>query len=375
MSEATSVPKTDANRLAKAVDTDKARGEYVDPRLARATVGQYADKWWDTIDVKPKTRQVYEGHLRNWVLPQFANLPVAEVDKGAVRAFAKSITDAGMSTSTRDGSIKVLRLVLGYAMENGAIKTNPAWRLKLSRGPAAELHFLIPEQVDALARAIQEPLGQPRFNRYETVPEYRLLIYFAAYTGLRAGEIEALRVKHLDLRTGRVTVADSLAELHDGSLSFGGSTKTGRIRVVRMPRFLTQRMAAHVAGRAADALVFAAAEGGPMRHSNFYVRHFLPAVHRAGLPDGVRFHDLRHTHVSILIGLGAHPKAIMERLGHSSITVTLNTYGHLFPELEETLVDGLQELAEGTHTIAPISRSKRALKRRAEVGCRELRPS
>ena len=60
------------------------------------------------------------------------------------------------------------------------------------------------------------------------------------------------------------------------------------------------------------------------------------------MPEGVRFHDLRHTHVSILIGLGAHPKAIMERLGHSSITVTLNTYGHLFPELDESLTEGLE---------------------------------
>ena len=69
--------KTDANRFAQAVETDKARGEFVDPRLARATVGHYADEWWDTLDVRPKTRQVYEGHLRNWVLPQFANVPVA----------------------------------------------------------------------------------------------------------------------------------------------------------------------------------------------------------------------------------------------------------------------------------------------------------
>jgi integrase len=108
-----------------------------------------------------------------------------------------------------------------------------------------------------------------------------------------------------------------------------------------MPKSLAKRMMNHMAGRSADDLVFPAAEGGPMRHSNFYVRHFLPAVRRAGLPEGVRFHDL---HVSILIGLGAHPKAIMERLGHSSITVTLNTYGHLFPELDESLTEGLEDV-------------------------------
>src|SRR5205823_11229795 len=99
-----------------------------------------------------------------------------------------------------------------------------------SKGPRSEMHFLTVDQVDALAQAIQEPLGQPRFDRYDTAPDYGLLVHFAAYTGLRAGEIQALRVKNLDLGSGRVTVADSLTELHDGSLSFGGSTKTGKVR-------------------------------------------------------------------------------------------------------------------------------------------------
>jgi hypothetical protein len=134
-----------------------------------------------------------------------------------------------------------------------------------------------------------------------------------------------------------------------------------------MPRSLNERIAAHVAGRPREALVFPAAEGGPMRHSNFYVRHFLPACQRAGLPEGTRFHDLRHSHVSILIGLGSHPKAIMERLGHSSITVTLNTYGHLFPELEESLVDGLEARVQSTLQTeeAVASRRPRARKRAA----------
>jgi integrase len=84
-----------------------------------------------------------------------------------------------------------------------------------------------------------------------------------------------------------------------------------------MPMSLAERMTHHMAGRSADDLVFPAAEGGPMRHSNFYVRHFLPAVQRAGLPEGVRFHDLRHTHVSILkmsdVALGASFGIVCDR--------------------------------------------------------------
>ena len=82
--------------------------------------------------------------------------------------------------------------------------------------------------------------------------------------------------------------------------------------------------------------------GTPLRHNLFYVRHFKPAVVRAGLPEGLRFHDLRHTCAALLVAQAAHPKAIMERLGHSSIQVTLDRYGHLFPSLDESLTEGLE---------------------------------
>ena len=83
-------------------------------------------------------------------------------------------------------------------------------------------------------------------------------------------------------------------------------------------------------------------EGAELR--NLYDRHFKPAVRRAGLPDETRFHDLRHTCAALLIALGAHPKAILERLGHSSITVTLDRYGHPFPSLDEAPTTGLEDL-------------------------------
>ena len=92
-----------------------------------------------------------------------------------------------------------------------------------------------------------------------------------------------------------------------------------------------------------DGLVFTDSRGGALRHSNFYRRHFRPAVERAGLPCATRFHDLRHTCAALLIAQGAHPLAIKERLGHSSITVTIDTYGGLFPSVDEALADGLED--------------------------------
>jgi site-specific recombinase XerD len=86
-------------------------------------------------------------------------------------------------------------------------------------------------------------------------------------------------------------------------------------------------------------VVFTFEAGGLVSHANWYRSHCRPAVKRAGLPDDVRYHDLRHTYARLLIAEGAHPRAIMERLGHSSIQVTLGTYGHLFPTLDEALTE------------------------------------
>jgi site-specific recombinase XerC len=92
-----------------------------------------------------------------------------------------------------------------------------------------------------------------------------------------------------------------------------------------------------VANKGAEDFVFSAPNGGPIRHGNFYARHFKPAVVQAGLPETVRLHDLRHSYASFLIAEGAHPRAIFERMVHSTITVTLDRYGHLLPKLEQHL--------------------------------------
>ena len=149
-----------------------------------------------------------------------------------------------------------------------------------------------------------------------------------------------------------------------------GPTKTYARRTVALPRFLID-MLAPVA--ASSGLVFEAPEGGPIRQSNFYRRTFIPAAVASGLGEmlpgpkgkpatysGLRFHDLRHTTVALLVAQGAHPLAIKERLGHSSITVTLDQYGHLLPSLDEALTEGLdrtyREAAEDRLRTAALGR-------------------
>lgn len=324
-----------AREFASSVEAAKAHGEYVSPRLSKQPLGLVADQWWSTTKLAPKTTETYESTLRTWVLPYFASMPVAAIDKASVRQFVAWMQDEkaqsarGWSTAgigTVQKAVKVLRLVLGYAVDQGAVRANAADRVGLSTTQAREMHFLSPDQVDKLAGFVGET--------------WRPLVMFAAYTGLRSGELAGLRVRRLNLDALSVTVAETVGDV-GGHLHTGG-TKTRQVRTVPIPSLLVEMMRTQVQGKAPDDYVFGVG-ATPLRHNNFYGRYFKPAAKRLGVPD-LRFHDLRHTNAAMLIRLGAHPRAIMERLGHSSITVTLNTYGHLFPELSKELTEALDAL-------------------------------
>ena len=175
-------------------------------------------------------------------------------------------------------------------------------------------------------------------------PRYELLVRLAAYTGLRAGELVALRVRHLNLLRGRCEVGESATEV-DGRLVWGPPPKTYARRTVSLPRFLL-RAARRVSGGAA------ARPGGSGVHratGRAAAGAEVVAV-QAGLPHRLRFHNLRHTCASLLIAQGASVKAVQAQLGHASATVTLDRYGHLFPDELQRLAERLQEAYGDTVT-------------------------
>jgi len=175
----------------------------------------------------------------------------------------------------------------------------------------------------------------------------------------RAGELGALRRRDVDLLHGKLHVHRALKDVNTSSENISpedkglifGPTKTGKARSVGLPRFLVAMLTEHLDALAADpdALVFTSTRGEPVRHGNFYRRHFKPAVRAALLAEkhGLRFHDLRHTCASLLIAAGAHPKAIQEHLGHRDIQTTFNVYGHLLPSAQEALAAALDSAYAG----------------------------
>ncbi len=232
--------------------------------------------------------------------------------------------DTGLSPATVKAVVGTFSRILNQAVVDGLIPRSPVVGVQLPKeGPGEEMHVLEPEQIAALATAID--------------PRFRTLIFTAAYTGLRWSELAALKLKNLDLLKGVVQVRESLVEVNGHLCS--GSTKTGAARAASLPRFLCRMLTDHLKDfPPVDGFVFTSRQGGPLRR-NFYKRHYLPALKATVDPElclcdrlscGARhtplyrFHDLRHTCAALLIAQGAHPKEIQERLGHSTIRITFD---------------------------------------------------
>jgi integrase len=196
--------------------------------------------------------------------------------------------------------------------------------------------------------------------------QFRALAYVLGFCGLRVGEALALRRSNVNLMRSELRITESLADVN-GLLIFG-STKTRQARTVVIPAAVQAELEHHLdsfTAPAAESLVFTSHRGDPIRLQNFRRRIWTPAVKRAGLPDGLRIHDMRHTAASILVNAGVPMKSVQEHLGHSSITVTMDRYSHLDDESRRhvaTVFDGLISSVPGAedHVDADQGQTKQA---------------
>jgi integrase len=311
------------------VDGSKLRGEWIDPRRAKVRLEDWTERWLaTTIHLKPKTQAGYDSLLRMHILPTFGKTPLGAIEPKDVSAWVAEMAEQGLSASRIRQAYRVLSAALKAAVVSRYILSSPCVGVRLPKPATREMHFLSAEQVAALAEAVPEP--------------FDALVNLLAYGGLRWGEAAALRRARCDLLRSRIEVAESVARV--GGEFHYGPTKTYETRTVRLPAFLRDRLAQHLAsgvGPEPTAFIFTQPDGGPLRHWWFWDRIWTPAVAAAGLPTDLRIHDLRHTCSALLIAEGAHPKAIQTHLGHSTIQVTMDRYGHLFPDELDRLAEGM----------------------------------
>jgi integrase len=320
--------RNDAQQWLDGVTASRVRGDYVDPRRSRITVGAWANDWMaGRVHLKPKTIVGYESLLKTRIRVRWEDVPLAQVTNAEVVAWVAAMRAEGLSPSRVRQSYHLLSAMLDAAVRDRRLASNPAAGVDLPRLPKLERQYLDHAQLAGLANACGD---------------YELLVLVLGYCGLRWGEAAALRVRRVDTMRRRLEIVEAVTEVN-GHPVFG-TPKTHQRRSVPLPAFLCDRMTALVAGRAPDDLVFTAPRGGVLRVSNFRLRHFDGATGAVGL-EGFVPHELRHTAASLAIASGATIKGVQAMLGHASATLTLDRYGHLFGDELDAVADRIDTAA------------------------------
>lgn len=321
--------KIDAERWLTAVENTKYRGEWIDPALARITVGDWSTRWLQgQSQLKPATRARYANIIRVQILPEWERHRLSAITHADVVAWVAKLQADGYAASTIRQVHRVFSLMLDLAVRDGRLPRNPATGVRLPRAAKGEPVFLTAFQVEQLARAAGE--------------DYALFVRVLAYTGMRWGEATAVRVRRVDLMRRRIEVVHTAVEL-EGEMSYG-TPKTHQRRTVPIPRSLVDELAKHMAGKDLNDLVFSTSRGEVMRNHNFRSRVFMPAGEAIGMP-GLTPHDLRHTAASLAVQSGATVKAVQRMLGHASAAMTLDVYAGLFDDDLDSVADGLDRAA------------------------------
>ena len=243
----------------------------------------------------------------------------------------------GLSASRVRQAHQLIGAVLKFAVKAKHLPANPADGVELPRLPEVEQRYLTHEQLHSVAVASGR---------------YRTLVLVLGYCGLRFGEAAALRVSDVDVTARRIRVRRSVTYV-TGSGLVEGATKNHTARTVPVPTFVARLLATELADRDGDALAFEGPRGGFLAIEN--ARYpFAKAVASVGCAGLSRLHDLRHTCASLAIRSGANVKVVQRLLGHKSATLTLDRYGHLFPDDLDAVADAFDSAADALRTMTGL---------------------
>jgi integrase len=231
--------KKEAERYERGQQTDLDQGEWVDPRNGRVTLARWAAEWQRTVvHLRPTTQRIYDAKLRNHILPELGNVPLAKLTPSMLRGWLAGLTtkEGGHSRPLSLGSVaqvyRTLNRVLAAAVDNESLGRNPLRGVKPPRVAPEPMRFLSYEEVATLAEAID--------------PRYRALVLVAAYSGLRAGELIGLRRKHVDLLRRTITVVEQVQYIGGRMLESAPKSSSGR-RQVALPGLVAAALEDHLA--------------------------------------------------------------------------------------------------------------------------------
>ena len=330
--------KTEAQAVLNRMLLAKDTGEIlVDNRI---TMDEYLDRWLETA-VKPrvraKTYREYRATLHRNVRPKLGARRLTSVRPQDVQDLYTDLQAKGKSAR------------LTHVLMKGALKQAVAWQM-LAKNPAdyvtppkresaRKMHAMAQDEIERFLKAAESSRWAPFFH-------------VLVGTGLRPSEALALRWRDVDLATGTLTVRRSVQWDKDKREHVFNEPKTpSSRRTIPLPYGLTRVLADHMVMTSYDTpddLVFTTRSGKPGGHRTIVQEAFKPAVRRAGLDESIRLYDLRHTHATLLLLAGVHPKVVSERLGHSSVAITLDVYSHVLPGMQQEAAQKLDGVLYGS---------------------------
>lgn len=301
--------------------------------LKEISFKQLAEKYLDVVaapNVKPSTLASYRSIIEGRLIPTFGNQKLQTLSQERIQRYVAESLRSGLSATTVHKHVSLLRTMLATAVEWNHLRSNPAARVRVKQSAPDEMEFLTPEEVPLMLRSIDKG--------------HRAFFTTLVLTGLRLGEAIGLRWSDVDWRSNVIRVERSI---YKNQVQSPKSRRSVR-RVIMTPH-LRAALEHHrlEAGDPLDGLVFESSPGRYLDPANLRNRVFYPALLRAGLRR-IRIHDLRHTFASLLIHQGENLKLIQTQLGHSSITLTVDRYGHLMPDAYDGVGARLDEMVFGT---------------------------
>ena len=341
--------KRDAQRRLAELTITVEQGTYI-KQQKHMTLAFWLRQWIDGYvlsNLAEKTRESYTHELINYVIPSLGNIKLSELRPSNINGYiAKALTqgrklrNGGLSKRTVQYHYRILSKSLDDAVRAGLLSVNPCKSISPPRDAHKTIPAFGPDELDKLITALK----QSNFYLYY----YTLLL-----TGLRRSELLALKWNEVDLELASIYVSHSLHRLDDGTIVIKEPKTARSRRPVDLPVSLvtllrqykdSQKMERLMLGGklSEDDFIFSHADGKPLNPST--VTHtFAKIIKRAGLPS-IRLHDLRHIHATMLLKAGVHPKVVQERLGHSSITTTLDIYSHTVPGLQRAAAERIDAL-------------------------------
>lgn len=323
--------RLEAERALAEISTKVHRGDYFE--IKQIGFSEFAQKWLsDHAEprVKYSTLKGYKDNVNIHLTPYFANTRLSNITPRDIDAYISTKRQEDrLSNKTIGYHVTLIKMMFKTAMIWEHTSRNPCEHIKKPRAEHKEIEFLTPEEIRLLLD-------------YVEAKHYPLILTLAT-TGLRIGEALALRWGDIAFANSTLHVRRSVTR---GRVSEPKSSHS--IRAVAMPPILVKTLKLHKlrCTPSENDYCFPSSNGTPMNSNNIYNRVLLPALRRAGLRH-VCLHSLRHSYASILIAQGENLKFVQSQLGHSSIQVTVDRYGHLLPETRNDAATRLESTIFG----------------------------